>query len=157
MGHDSDSFNRWEAAQVLSRDLLVEAYHALQHNAAAPDTRAFAAALSRTLTDADADDAFKALMLEFPPEAEIAATIGKDINADLIRAARQSVRASVAAGLLSELDAVFARTADTGDYIRTRKARDGAHSAMPVSRSLRSPIPTGLFHSPAPNSLSHVT
>ena len=117
MGHDSDSFNRWEAAQVLSRDLLVEAYHALQHNAAAPDTRAFAAALSRTLTDADADDAFKALMLEFPPEAEIAATIGKDINADLIRAARQSVRASVAAGLLSELDAVFARTADTGDYI----------------------------------------
>ena len=60
------------------------------------------------LTDADADDAFKALMLEFPPEAEIAATIGKDINADHIRAARQSVRASVAAGLLSELDAVFA-------------------------------------------------
>ncbi len=116
MGHDSDPFNRWEAAQTLARNLFAAAYRAVEGGHPLPDTTAFAAALGRTLADGGLDAAYKALMLELPPEAEIAAFIAKDVNADCVREARRAVRASIARTLLSQLQVIFAATAETGSY-----------------------------------------
>ncbi|MBL8791437.1 MAG: aminopeptidase N [Rhizobiales bacterium] len=116
MGHDADGFNRWDSAQGLARNLFVAAYVALQAGKAFPDVRAFAAALGNTLADMAADTAFKALMLEFPTEAEIAAIIGKDVDADHVREARRGVRSAIARELLPALEAAYAGTTDTSAY-----------------------------------------
>ncbi len=116
MGHDSDPFNRWEAAQTLARNLFVATYAALSGNQSVPDTSPFALALGRTLADDGLDDAFKALMMEFPPEAEIAAVIAADVDADLVRDARRQVRSGIARQLLQQLRATFDSTAESGAY-----------------------------------------
>ncbi len=116
MGHDSDPFNRWEAAQTLARNLFVATYAALIGNQSVPDTSPFALALGRTLADDELDDAFKALMMEFPPEAEIAAAIAADVDADLVREARRQVRSGIARQLLQQLRATFDSTAESGAY-----------------------------------------
>jgi len=116
MGHDSDGFNRWESAQGLARALFIAAYGALATGAALPSVSAFAAALGKTLDDDSADPAFKSLMLEFPTEAEIAALIGKEVNADHVREARRRIRAAIATELLPRLETAFAATASTTAY-----------------------------------------
>src|SRR5690606_22241904 len=63
---DSDPFNRWEAAQALSKHLIL---------LPEPDPTteaAYAEALSVTLSDARLDEAFRALMLNVPTESELA-------------------------------------------------------------------------------------
>jgi aminopeptidase N len=112
MGHDSDSFNRWEAAQTLAKSLIVKTVTGKK----APNTKGFANALGRTLADPKLDDAFKALMLALPGEAEIAALIGKDVDSDAVFAARESVRGKIAMALLPQLQAAYARTTNAGAY-----------------------------------------
>ncbi|MCA0433537.1 MAG: aminopeptidase N [Proteobacteria bacterium] len=113
IGHDSDSFNRWEAAQTMSRGLLLKA---VASGGAAPDVSAYAAAVANVLRDESLDDAFKALMLALPPEAEIAATIGHDVNADHVVAGREAVRKALAVYLMADLVKAHARTSETGAY-----------------------------------------
>ncbi len=116
MGHDSDSFNRWEAAQVLAKNLIVKTVAAFTIGKTAPSVSGFAKALGLILADAKLDDTFKALMLVLPSEAEIAATLGKDVNSDIVLKAREQVRISVAKKLVKALKAAFARTAQVGSY-----------------------------------------
>jgi len=116
MGHDSDGFNRWEAAQSLARDLFVKAARALGDGKPLPDAKPFAQALGRTLADPDADMAFKALMLELPSEAEVAAALRTDVNSDHVRNGRMAIRAAIARDLLPALDGAMASTRETTDY-----------------------------------------
>ncbi|HTM79661.1 aminopeptidase N [Asticcacaulis sp.] len=63
---DSDPFNRWEAAQGLARAIMLDEI---------PDDNlidAFAQALEATLLDASLDNAFKALIMGLPTEADLA-------------------------------------------------------------------------------------
>ncbi len=63
---DSDPFNRWEAAQGLAKAIMLDEI---------PDEAlvdAFAQALEATLRDDRLDDAFKALILGLPTEADLA-------------------------------------------------------------------------------------
>ena len=116
MGHDSDSFNRWEAAQVLAKNLIVKAVAALTVGKTAPSVSGFAKALGLILADAKLDDTYKALMLVLPSEAEIAATIGKDVNSDTVHHARELVRKLVAKKLMKALKTAYARTAEAEAY-----------------------------------------
>ena len=69
LAHDSDAFNRWEAAQSLMLARLLDAVH----NGAPPVLDgALAAALRRTLRDPSLDPAFKELVLTTPGETYIA-------------------------------------------------------------------------------------
>jgi aminopeptidase N len=116
MGHDSDSFNRWEAAQTLAKSLIIKTVTALAAAKKSPSVSGFAKALGLILADAKRDDAFKALMLALPPEAEIAALIGKDVDSDQVHKARETVRAQIAKKLLKPLKAAYARSADVGAF-----------------------------------------
>ncbi|WP_374330863.1 aminopeptidase N [Aestuariivirga sp.] len=113
MGHDSDSFNRWEAGQRLGRNLVLAAYRG---TATAADVSAYAAALKKIIDDAATDDAFKALMLLLPSESEIAAAIGADVDTDKVHAARDGLRRAIARQLAKELDDIWVRTAEPGPY-----------------------------------------
>jgi aminopeptidase N len=113
MGHDSDPFNRWESAQTLGRVMIVETIRngELPHHASE-----YADAMGRTLDDDGLDHAFKALMLVLPLEAEIAASIGGNADADKVYAAREAVRKSVAKAIGPELERAYQVTSDQGSY-----------------------------------------
>ncbi len=126
MCNDRDSFNRWEAGQVRGRDLILSAMGGVISVKQLSD---YARALAKILEDPSIDDAFKALMLGLPPEADIAAAIGKDVDTDAILAARDGVRAAIGRKLETLLDGIWQRTREDRSY-----APDAASTAR---RSLR--------------------
>jgi aminopeptidase N len=96
--HDSDPFNRWQAAQSVAMRLLVQGTRSgiLAKEAA----EALAAALAAFLDgEALADPAFAALVLALPSEADVANEIGAEIDPDAIHRARHALRRTLAAGL----------------------------------------------------------
>ena len=111
MAHDSDSFNRWEAAQTSALRLLLKAY-------AGADVHvpAFARSLQQTLAAPELDTAFKALMLQLPGEAEITATIGKDVDATLVHKSRTGVLQALSSHLTEDLRRVLDDTEERGPY-----------------------------------------
>ena len=113
MGHDSDSFNRWEASQTRGRALILSA---LNHTSSPTDFDKFSAALKTILGDVKADDAFKALMLGLPTESDTAAAIGRDVDTDAVLAARNSVRSELGHRLMPELQRIWRVTGEAGTY-----------------------------------------
>ena len=116
IGHDSDNFNRWEAAQTIGKALIVKAVKALALGKKIPNISAFADALGKCLESSKLDDAFKALILVLPSEADITAAIGKDVDSDLVYVAREAVRSGIAKQLLNALLVAFEQTNDAGSY-----------------------------------------
>jgi len=113
MGHDRDSFNRWEAGQRRGRALILAGLHGTLTEA---ETNAYANALLTILDDEFADDAFKALMLGLPTEADIAAAIGHDVDTDAVLAARDGVRTGVGRRLAGRLLKVWNETGESAPY-----------------------------------------
>ncbi len=113
MGHDRDSFNRWEAGQTRGRELILAQ---ARGQSLARDIAAYAAALETILADDRLDDAFKALMLGLPQEAEIAAAIGSNVDADAVRTARDGVRSALGQALAARLHRIWRNSRETGPY-----------------------------------------
>ena len=109
---DSDSFNRWEAAQTCARRLMMSAYRGDRF-----DTASFADALRKTIHNPDLDNAFKALSLQLPGEAEIAAALKTDVDAGRLHSSRNTVLASLARALGDDLKQLLAATQDRGSYL----------------------------------------
>ena len=104
LAHDSDPFNRWQAAQDVALRLILD-----------PDadrTEAFAQALGRFLdAEALADPAFAALVLALPSEGEAADAVPRGVDPDAIHRARFALRAHLGTALrprLERLDAALA-------------------------------------------------
>lgn len=116
MGHDSDSFNRWEAAQVLAKKLIGKTYVALAEKKALPSVTGFARALGQSLKNPNLDNAFKAKLLQLPMVEEIVELVGKDVDADRVVKARDAVRAGIARKLARDLKRVAEATKDQGAY-----------------------------------------
>ena len=111
LAHDSDPFNRWQAAQDVALRLILD-----------PDpdrADAFAAALGRFLDgEALADPAFAALVLALPSEGEAADALPSGVDPDAIHRARFDLRARLGRTLrarLERLDAALA-TAEGAAY-----------------------------------------
>ncbi|MFT3989762.1 aminopeptidase N [Aestuariivirga sp.] len=126
MGHDRDSFTRWEAGQTRGRELILAS---LKGTVPSADLAAYAEALSHLLADPAIDDAFKAQMLALPPEAEVAAAVGRNVDTDAVLAARDAVRHALGKALRKPLLAIWERTAEKAAF-----APDPASTAR---RSLR--------------------
>jgi aminopeptidase N len=116
MGHDADSFNRWEAAQKLGMALLVSAVGAGGEVASPDAVDDFATALRGTLQERKLDDAFKALMLQMPGEAEMTSAIRNNADAGLVHKARKTVRQRVAQQLRDDLILLLSSTQESGPY-----------------------------------------
>ncbi|WP_210485663.1 aminopeptidase N [Microvirga antarctica] len=113
--HDSDPFNRWQAAQSVSLRLLVSLAKGEPVGPAeiAPLASALTGFLER---DALADPAFAALVLSQPGEAEIAQEIAADVDPDAVHAARRTVRRQIAEAASPLLRRLYDDLADTGPY-----------------------------------------
>lgn len=127
MESDSDGFNRWQAAQDLVTRHLIESARSTK----SIDPR-FLSALRITICDDHLEHAFRAQILTFPGEADIARELGKDVDPDAIYAARKALKKEAASALASDLLDLYHSLAQTKPY-----APDAAQAGQ---RALRNAV-----------------
>ncbi|HVY06420.1 MAG TPA: aminopeptidase N [Burkholderiales bacterium] len=106
MAHDSDAFNRWEAGQRLSLNLLLRNIGEFRQGRAPQYPDSFVKAFGRLLADASKDPAFAAEALSLPSEGYLAEQMD-EIDPDAIHLARRSLRKHIASSLRSQLLAAY--------------------------------------------------
>jgi aminopeptidase N len=114
--HDGDSFNRWQAVQMLAMRLLLDNVAALRQGSAPRSDQGLLDAFASMLDDAALESAFVAQTLVPPGETDIAREIGRDVDPDAIFAARFSLRAVIGERFGNELAARYHALADGRPY-----------------------------------------
>ncbi|WP_455231815.1 aminopeptidase N [Geopseudomonas aromaticivorans] len=102
MQHDSDGFNRWEAGQQLSVQVLQELVDQHQRDEALVLDARLIAALRSVLADESLDAAMVAEMLSLPAEAYLA-ELSEVADVDAIHAAREFARQEISRELFGLL------------------------------------------------------
>ena len=105
MQHDTDGFNRWDAGQQLSVQVLQEMIGQYQRGESLSMDSRLLTALASVLENPQLDQAMVAEMLSLPSEAYLA-EISDIADVDAIHAAREFARRQLADGLF---DALWAR------------------------------------------------
>ena len=105
MQHDTDGFNRWDAGQQLSVQVLQEMIGQYQRGESLAMDSRLSTALASVLDNTELDPAMVAEMLSLPSEAYLA-EISEVADVDAIHAAREFARKQLADGLF---DALWAR------------------------------------------------
>ncbi|MEZ5827774.1 MAG: aminopeptidase N [Hyphomicrobiales bacterium] len=134
MTHDSDPFNRWQAAQTFAANLLTAA--ARKNDPSLIDTKQaarLAQALAATIRDESLRPAYRAESLKLPSESDIARELARNVDADAVHTARDALRAKIGTDISDTLTELYAALADSGPIRRTRKARVGARCVSPCS------------------------
>ncbi len=102
MQHDSDGFNRWEAGQQLSVQVLQELIGQHQRGEKLLLDQRLVVALRAVLEDRELDQAMVAEMLSLPSEAYLT-EISESADVDAIHAAREFARRQLAEALFAPL------------------------------------------------------
>ncbi|MGE4609484.1 MAG: aminopeptidase N [Myxococcota bacterium] len=126
MAHDSDPFNRWEAAQQLSMALLLAAVREQQ-----PDRGPFIDAFGTALSADDADPALLSHALSLPDEALLAAEMDP-VDVEGLHAERESLRAALREAHRDAMLRRYESLTDAGPYSK--------HPAAIGRRSLRNTL-----------------
>ncbi len=115
MGHDPDSFNRWEAGQQLATSLLLDliADQAAGRPLAADPV--LIEAFRAVLEDRRLDPALAAMTLTLPDTKTLAERVAV-IDPEAIHGARKFLRKSIGAALREQFAAVYAANQDQGPY-----------------------------------------
>ncbi|SFN57885.1 aminopeptidase N [Cohaesibacter marisflavi] len=128
MGHDTDPFNRWEAAQFILMDHLVQQTRALQAGA---NTSSHALddsileALKACLMDDSLEHAFRAQLLQLPIESDVGREIGHDVDPDAIHRARESLRHALSTALGDSLIDLYKALDDKDTSFRSDASSAG--------------------------------
>ncbi len=113
MAHDTDAFNRWEAAQRLMLRQIIAAVNDASSMPAFIDSTV--SALKATLVEAKLDAAFRAAVLTVPSESVIAEQM-TEVDPQRIHTVREAVRLQLALELQSEWQAAFDTHQTSGKY-----------------------------------------
>ncbi len=117
--HDSDPFNRWEAAQRLAVTAILEALdgNSPQATAASAGTASatFIQALRTVLVHPDLDAGFKARVLSLPAEGYVAEQLSV-VDPSALRRAREAVRRRVATELAPQWASLAQQAMRAGPY-----------------------------------------
>ncbi|MEG9884498.1 MAG: aminopeptidase N [Hyphomicrobiales bacterium] len=116
MGHDGDPFNRWDAAQISAKKLLLSLVEGVSPEAISGDVGKFAEALGHALDDRSLDPAFKAEFLRLPDENDLFDAIDADIDPDSVHNACRELRRALARSLLGRLERLYDDYAVSGAY-----------------------------------------
>ena len=105
MAHDTDSFNRWDAAQRLANRLLQRRIQDSQEDKTMSEDEVLSTALSQAL-ESDVDMALKAELLKLPSESQLAdgMTI---VDVDSIHAAREFTKSQLGQTLKDQLQEIY--------------------------------------------------
>lgn len=115
MGHDNDSFNRWEAGQQLALRVLLRLIDVLRSDGTPTLDANFSAAYARTLADTASDPALIAEALTLPAEEYIAEFMAV-VDPQAIHVARQYLRRNLAFAHRDALLDTYRRLTDDGPY-----------------------------------------
>ena len=128
MRHDSDSFNRWEAAQRYATSLLLTMVEALKTGGTPRKGTGFADMIRDVVSARRGDPDFASQIILLPSEQTLAQIIGHDVNVDAIHEAREMLRASIAAETKDALLACYHRMKVTEPY--SPDAKQAARRAL---------------------------
>ena len=115
MAHDSDAFNRWEAAQALATRILLAAAARLAAGQAAQYSAEFVRAVGHLLDDAAGDPAFAAECLQLPADGYLAELMAV-ADPSAIHEARLGLMRHVAANQRARLERTLEAFAESGPY-----------------------------------------
>lgn len=115
MANDSDSFNRWDAAQKLFAGAVTSLVKDVQNNTECVIDPALTDAFRKTLMNKKLDKALIAQALTIPTETELGDTM-EAIDVDAIHAAREFLVRTIAEQLHPELMEILAENRDGGEY-----------------------------------------
>src|SRR5262245_50432444 len=118
MMHDSDPFNRWQAAQSYATSLLTAA--ARDDGSAKPltgkETIRLAQAIGTTATETSLSAAYRAEFLKLPSESDIARELGKNVDPDAVRKAYVTLRATIGRKIQPALAEIYDTAAMSGPF-----------------------------------------
>jgi aminopeptidase N len=109
MAHDSDPFNRWQAAQSFATRLMIRSTERIRSGELPDFSPAFAEALGGAVEAGEDDPAFAAQMAILPSESDIARDIGSNVDPDAVFLARRALREGIGAVLAARLLAAYER------------------------------------------------
>ncbi len=118
MIHDSDPFNRWQAAQTYATNLLTAASRdggRLERITGREATR-LAQALATTARDHSLLPAYRAEFLKLPSESDIARELARNVDTDAVHVARETLRSEIGGEIGTALAELYEKTAPTGPY-----------------------------------------
>jgi len=116
LAHDTDPFNRWEAAQRLALRAAVKAITDPASVAGVPVlSEAFVAAMREVLRHPQLDAAFKELVLTLPSEGYIAEQL-EVVDPQRVHAVREAMRTQLATALAADWAWAYEEHRDTGAY-----------------------------------------
>ena len=115
MAHDNDAFNRWQAMQTLSTQLILGLVKRIQDNASLSIPSEFIDAVGKTLTHTSLDKDFIAMALNLPNEILLAEAMDV-IDPDAIHQAREFVKKELASNLSEAFFDVYAKNQSDAAY-----------------------------------------
>ncbi|MGE3529258.1 MAG: DUF3458 domain-containing protein, partial [Methyloceanibacter sp.] len=132
MTHDSDPFNRWQAAQTYATNLLTAAARGGDGSGRARGDGAarLAEVLAATASDMGLLAAYRAEFLKLPGESDVARELGRDVDTDVVHRVREALRAAIGNAIGETLAELYEASAPRGPF-----SPDAASAGL---RSLRS-------------------
>ena len=115
MGHDPDSFNRWEAGQQLATAVILERYEAIRAGEAPPAAPEITEAFRGVLTDRDLDPALAALAMRLPDERSLAERLD-GLDPEALHESRAGLRAELGRDLAEEFAGAHTASLDARPY-----------------------------------------
>jgi len=118
MMHDSDPFNRWQAAQAYAANLMTTAARSGLDLGPVTGTQAnrLAQALAATIRDETLGPAYRAEALKLPSESDIARELARNVDTDAVHAARDVLRAKIGEIIGDALAEIYASATEKGPY-----------------------------------------
>ncbi|MGD8345802.1 MAG: aminopeptidase N, partial [Lysobacterales bacterium] len=138
--HDSDSFNRWEASQLLGKRAILANAERHGRGESMQLSDGLIDAFGALISDAQADPALLAEAIALPDEVYLAEFVN-EVDVDALHAARAFVKSTLATALSDALLTRYEAMSDPGPYRKTAKAI--------ASRSLRNICLSYLVETPA--------
>jgi aminopeptidase N len=107
LAHDSDMFNRWQAAQTCATRWILRAVEAIRAGREPVEDERLAVAMGAVLARFAQDPAFTAQAIILPSEADIARELGRDVDPDAVHAGRRALRRLLGRNLAEQLRSVY--------------------------------------------------
>ncbi len=112
---DTDSYNRWNAAQIMSNQVIVEVYETMLKEKDASCPKYFVQAIGQVLTDFETDPSLLAETLALPDLKTLMVSM-EDIQVDALHQAREFVKKALANALEVEFLSVYNQNFVEGKY-----------------------------------------
>jgi aminopeptidase N len=115
-GNDSDAFSRWLAFNTLLTDALIAAFRQILGSNKPNFATMLTGLAGKIATNGTLEEAYRALALTLPGEADIARDIGKNIDPDAIFASREQLATAMAKENQPTFTRLYERLHDKGEF-----------------------------------------